>query len=326
MKKYLVPFMLMSFMLGGCAETELASHWWKLGSDTKKIETAHSVPAQQGSFKVGKPYQITGQWYTPRESYSYDETGIASWYGDDFHGKKTANGEIFNKNALTAAHPTLQMPSLVRVTNLETGRSAVLRVNDRGPFSKSRLIDVSHHSANVLGFERQGTARVRVQVLERESRLLAEAARQGHPPHIQMAMAFRRPNDTDNLQNVEVANLGNAPLPPVSNPSVTSQALPAPVNVTQGELDDLNKQLFKKYPVSPTSIYVQVGAFSNQANANALRTKLAPLGQVNIYETTVNGQLFYRVRLGPVANVPQADALLRKALNAGHSASRIVVD
>lgn len=324
MKKYFLTIMLSAFLLTGCAETEFASHLWKRNS--KDIQTAHNVPGQQGTFKVGQPYQITGKWYTPRESYSYDETGIASWYGDQFHGKKTANGEYFNKNALTAAHPTLQLPSLVRVTNLETGRSAVLRVNDRGPFSKSRLIDVSHQSANVLGFEKQGTARVRVQVLDRESRILAEAARQGHPPHIQMAMAFRRPTDADNLGNVEVANLGNAPLPPVSNPRVTSDALPAPIQVTQNDLDDLNKQLFKKFPVSPTNIYVQVGAFSNASNAHALRQKLGSIGRVNVFETTVNGQIFHRVRLGPVADVPQADALLRRTLNAGFSGARIVVD
>src|SRR6202012_947764 len=107
--------------------------------------------------------------YTPSEDYSYDETGMASWYGDDFNKGKTANGEIFNKNELTAAHKTLPLPTLARVTNLDNGRSIVVRINDRGPFSGARIIDVSQRAAQLLGFESQGTAKVRVQVLASES-------------------------------------------------------------------------------------------------------------------------------------------------------------
>src|ERR1700744_5792728 len=96
-----------------------------------------------GIYKVGNPYQIQGTWYYPREQPDYDETGIASWYGPNFHGGRTANGEIFDENALTAAHRTLPMPANVRVTNLENGKSIVVRVNDRGPYAKGRIIDVS---------------------------------------------------------------------------------------------------------------------------------------------------------------------------------------
>lgn len=298
-------------MLSGCAETELASHWWKnLGNgDRRTPRVASSGTVQQGSYKVGNPYQAMGQWYTPVENYSYDETGIASWYGDEFHGKRTANGETFNKNALTAAHPTLQMPSLIRVTNLDNGRSAVLRVNDRGPFSRKRLIDVSHHAADVLGFMRQGTAKVRIQVLERESRVLAEAARKGYSPDQQMAMAFQRVPATDGEQ---VASVDNSVMPPSK---VTSQ-----------DIDDLNKQLFRKFPVTPTSIYIQVGSFTNPQNAQALKPKLARFGTVNIYQTTVNGRGFSRVRIGPVPSVDAADNLLSRVAAAGYREARTVVD
>lgn len=281
-------------------------------SGGRQIQTSRS----QGNFKIGNPYQIQGKWYTPNESYSYDETGISSWYGDQFHGKRTANGETFNKNDLTAAHPTLQLPSLVRVTNLQNGRSAVLRVNDRGPFSKSRLIDVSHGAAKVLGYELTGTARVRVQVLERESRLLAEAARKGYTPDVQMAMAYGPAIPKEVVeekienQNVDIAEL--APLPPKK--------------VTKADIADLNKQLFRKYPVSPTAIYVQVGAFSNVNNAVSLKEKLSSIGQAQIFQTTVNGQPFSRVRVGPVQEVEKADALLRKVMAAGYPGARIVVD
>lgn len=126
---------------------------------------------QGGVRKIGKPYQIAGVWYYPKEDPNYDETGKASWYGPNFHGKKTANGEIYNMNALTAAHRTLPMPTYVKVTNLENGRTLVLRVNDRGPFAKGRIIDISRRGAQLLGFERQGTTRVRVQASDANGRV-----------------------------------------------------------------------------------------------------------------------------------------------------------
>ena len=110
-----------------------------------------------GYKKVGDPYKINGETYYPKDDPSYDETGIASWYGTQFHGKRTANGETYNMNALTAAHKTLAMPSYVKVTNLRNGRSIVVRVNDRGPFAKGRIIDMSRRGAQLLGFSEAGT-------------------------------------------------------------------------------------------------------------------------------------------------------------------------
>ena len=121
-----------------------------------------SGPSPHPHFKVGQPYKINGTWYHPEFVTAYEAIGIASWYGSPYHGRLTANGELYDMHALTAAHPTLQLPSVVRVTNLENGRSLVLRVNDRGPFLKGRLIDLSQAAARELGFERQGLARVHV--------------------------------------------------------------------------------------------------------------------------------------------------------------------
>ncbi len=129
-----------------------------------------------GAYRVGAPYQIHGVWYYPAVDYNYDRTGVASWYGEQFEGRLTANGEIFDLNDLTAAHTTLPMPSIVQVTNLQNGRSLQLRVNDRGPFRDGRLIDVSRRAAQLLGFERQGTTLVRVTVLKDESIAAAEEA------------------------------------------------------------------------------------------------------------------------------------------------------
>lgn len=147
------------------------------------LTTAKSEEAQPtGRSMVGKPYQVGGRWYTPKEEPDYNKTGKASWYGKKFHGRRTANGERFNMHAMTAAHPTLPLPSFVRVTVDSTGKSAVLRVNDRGPFHRGRIIDVSRAAAEKLGFKRAGSAKVRVEYLgpapvggsEKDTRLAAK--------------------------------------------------------------------------------------------------------------------------------------------------------
>lgn len=130
---------------------------------SERLIRSGPVPRGGGRYQVGRSYRVAGRTYTPREDPSYDETGIASWYGPNFHGRQTANGEIFDANFLSAAHPTLPLPSYVRVFNMENGRSAIVRVNDRGPFAHDRLIDLSQRTAEVLGFINSGTARVRVQ-------------------------------------------------------------------------------------------------------------------------------------------------------------------
>jgi rare lipoprotein A len=122
-------------------------------------------PGPGAHFKIGAPYQANGRWYYPEFVTEYEATGIASWYGDAYDGRATANGEVFDMSALTAAHPTLPLPCVVRVTNLENGRSLVLRVNDRGPFVGDRLIDLSMAAARELGFEREGLAMVHVSYL-----------------------------------------------------------------------------------------------------------------------------------------------------------------
>lgn len=131
-------------------------------SSSPRVAGGGPVRKGGGSFKLGSPYKVAGRWYVPREEPGYDRSGVGSWYGDDFHGRKTANGEIFDRYALTAAHPTLPLPSYVYVTNLANGRTVLVRVNDRGPYVNDRIIDLSHASARALGYENAGHARVRV--------------------------------------------------------------------------------------------------------------------------------------------------------------------
>jgi rare lipoprotein A len=136
----------------------------RYGVAASPVAISHGAPVPRGggAYKLGNPYRIGGHWYVPRHEPNYDRSGIASWYGPGFHGRRTANGEVFNALALTAAHPTLPLPSLVEVTNLATGQSALVRVNDRGPYAHDHIIDLSRRVAEVIGFARQGTARVRV--------------------------------------------------------------------------------------------------------------------------------------------------------------------
>src|SRR5947199_2920248 len=145
----------------------------------------------QPSYKVGAAYQINGKWYYPKVDYGYDETGLASWYGEAFDGRATANGEIYDLNQLTAAHKTLPLPSVVEVTNQRNGRSLRLRVNDRGPYVDARIIDVSRRAAQLLGFEMAGTTPVLVRILKGESIEVAQAAMRCQAGRVQLAAAPR---------------------------------------------------------------------------------------------------------------------------------------
>jgi len=138
-----------------------------VSSSPRVVGFGEPVPKGGGTYRIGKPYVVAGRVYVPEEDTSYREEGMASWYGDDFHGRQTANGEVFDMASLTAAHPTLPMPSYARVTNLANGKSLIVRVNDRGPYHGNRLIDVSNRAAELLEFKGNGVARVRVEYVGR---------------------------------------------------------------------------------------------------------------------------------------------------------------
>lgn len=154
-----------------------------------------------GTYKIGNPYKIMGKWYYPQEDYNYSEVGMASWYGEDFHDKKTANGETYDMNTLTAAHRTLPLPSIVRVTNLENGRSLVLRVNDRGPYAKERIIDISKRGAQLLGYQTKGITKVRVDILADESRALKAALLGQKVPDVSNIKVMKTSSSEENSTN-----------------------------------------------------------------------------------------------------------------------------
>ena len=177
--------------VAGCASSDKLSSRidpkYGVSSSPRLVDFGDPVPKGGGTYRIGKPYSVGGRMYVPEEDIHYRAEGQASWYGDDFHGRQTANGEIFDMTALTAAHPTLPMPCYVRVTNLRNGRSIILRVNDRGPYHGNRLIDVSTRAAKLLEFDGYGVARVRVEYVGHaplegsDDRLLEATLRTGVP-------------------------------------------------------------------------------------------------------------------------------------------------
>jgi rare lipoprotein A len=275
-----------------------------------------------GGYKVGNPYQIAGVWYYPKEDPFYDETGIASWYGQDFHGKATANGERYDMEAFTAAHRTLPMPVIVRVTNLENGRSVRLRVNDRGPYARGRIIDVSRRAATLLGFHGNGTARVRVQF---EGRAEVGAA----PPQDDSQIAAA----SSNIKAAPLSSVASSELAPPPGAASATARSPAPdVRVASSAAmapvaDEAVDGVVTTVPVpSSTQIWVQVGAFLTRGNADRLAQRLVYAGGARVTPSTANGKPIYRVRFGPFATVEQADSMLNTVIEKGHNGAQIVVE
>ncbi len=333
--------MAMVIVLAGCAETQF------LISTAKRVARSDDDGARPSNYKIGNPYQINGIWYYPAEDYEYDETGIASWYGAAFHGKATANGEVYDMNALTAAHRTLPMPSYVRVTNLENGRSLVLEVNDRGPFAKGRIIDISRRGAQLLGFQNQGTARVRVQILADRSRAVAarmsnrgELARVGSP-----ITSEGLPKASVSAETLPVPSGGVEAAPQVSSQQTVIASNTRPQNVASdfvgsptGTIPNTTapsetaalsvdpNAVVSQEPVGVTNIFVQAGAFGIFENANKVRARLSPLGNVFLDRVLVNERDLFRVRIGPLEDVTSADTMLSQVVATGYPDARIIVD
>ena len=230
-----LSLMLLAVLLAGCSSTKSGGSFFKPSPNRK-------TPAQVGTYKVGNPYRVGSVWYYPEENFQYAETGIASWYGPDFHGGRTANGEMYDQNEMTAAHRTLQMPSYVRVTNLDNGRAVVVRINDRGPYLRGRVIDVSKRAADLLGFIGKGTARVKIEVLGKESRQVAEAARRGmNTSRLTFADLDREFIEPAQATAAAAADGLPAPVSGVQLAAVENESLPESLKTPTITVEELNK-------------------------------------------------------------------------------------
>lgn len=275
------------------------------------------VPMGGGKYHVGSPYQVAGRWFYPKEQPNYDAKGPASWYGEAFNRRKTSNGEWFDMNEMTAAHPTLPLPSYVKVTNLKNGRSVVVRVNDRGPFVGPRIMDLSKRAAEALDYKQQGTTTIRAQYIGR-------APLQDNGRHL-AAMNRELVRGTPLKRMIAAAdgNLGVSPTvqfaaaepaaPAVSKPRVqtASYTQPATLSVPQAGASE--------------DYFVQVGTFSAQENAERVRAELGSVWPVQVVQLSGTNGTIYRVRLGPLDNADDAKTALEQAVSMGHEDAHLIV-
>jgi rare lipoprotein A len=340
-------------LLCGCVGTSAPS-------GAGRGEAAGVSPSVRG-YKVGKPYQIKGVWYYPKVDYEYAEVGVASWYGPGFDGRKTANGETYDMNDLTAAHRTLPMPSVVRVTNLDNGRSLKLRVNDRGPFYGDRIIDVSRRAAQMLGFYMAGTTRVSVEIMADESRQLAaalgvpmEALPNAPARTAPTEVAAAAPSDASPAYEPSSSTSYPERYAEVPTPAVDAADSAAAVAETPLLYSDASpsaatdpalpeqlrtyaaasaREVYPSYlPAADddtgghTNIYVQAGAFADAGRADSARRRLAPLGPVVMSSSRVNGRDLLRVRVGPLASDAEAERVLAWVSGAGFPDCRLIIE
>lgn len=285
-----------ALILTGCSSTKEPVEYTNLSDEVTAIK------AEGGVYKVGTPYTALGQRYTPKEDYNYSETGMASWYGPDFHNKRTANGEVYNMRAITAAHRTLPLPSIVRVTNLENGKSIIARVNDRGPYVKNRIIDLSQKGAELLGYKMQGTAKVKVEILAKESRALKEAM---------LASNNKAQTTNDAVKYGEVQQASQNVAPTIAKPVENSV-------VAEQQTSDIKKV------AEEGTFFVQVGAFSDYQKAKETANSMQRFGTVTIHEAYLSKDGVYRVRLGAYHSRDEALQILDRVLDYGHADVTIV--
>jgi rare lipoprotein A len=282
-----------------------------------------NLPRGGGRDQTGKPYMVKGQWYYPREEKSYRKVGGASWYGDAFHGRLTANGEIYDMTHLTAAHPTMPLPSYARVTNMANGNSVIVRVNDRGPYEKGRIIDLSHRAAEMLDYAHAGMASVKVEYVGRapldghDDKFLVASYRpgkgaqqpplnEGLPTGVMIAMngpqptdgAVRQPQlpfalkpaaDTAAPTTVAAVSLPSAgPIAP-QRPAEAPRNIPfAVMGYAGAETEAPAKGLAAFDRASASGSYVLAGTFAGRAGAQALAARLDAFGRVAVSKSGRN--------------------------------------
>lgn len=293
------------------------------GLSKRVVQYGQPVPKGGGRYKVGSPYKIAGRWYTPKEQPGYNNVGIGSWYGDLFHGRYTANGEIFDMDALTAAHPTLPLPSYVRVTNLANGRTLVLRVNDRGPYAHDRIIDLSRASAHALGYGRAGTSKVRVQYLgpaplngddSLERRVYAS---QSWARHASLTPAHVKPKNRMLVAAVEKEVAADTMVVGSIPKDTETDDTAGPRWSTSGTARVAANRLSDRH-------FIQAASFNNRDFAERLGESFADLGPVRVIPSSISGTAWYRVRVGPFAERHEADQALRAIIETGMKDARIV--
>jgi rare lipoprotein A len=344
----LAAFLLLISLVGS-GLTSCGGNGERLGE--RVIPLGQPVPKGGGAYRIGDPYQVAGMWYTPREDPSYDRVGRASWYGELFHGRRTANGEIYDMDRLSAAHPTLPLPVYAQVTNLANGRTIVVRINDRGPYARDRIIDLSRRSAELLGFRANGATDVRVKYLRR-------APLSGDDSYEQRFAATQNwsrvagnvPANKNSAKPITVASAPVEDTLPAENPENVvlpwkAAAPPDSVAPTEPASDaaQLGWQASPRWaslpadappgPTTPTKarlqskgLVIQAGSFKTRENADKASTLLGPIAPVDVAPVEVGGEVYFRVRVGPFADEGAAQSALSRVTQAGYQGAKVVLN
>jgi rare lipoprotein A len=335
----------LAFSLASCRSEDNGE---KLGE--RVIPLGQPVPKGGGTYRIGDPYQVAGVWHYPREDPAYDRVGTASWYGELFHGRRTANGEIYDMDRLSAAHPTLPLPVYVQVTNLANRRAIVVRINDRGPYANDRIIDLSRRSAELLGFRDDGTATVRVQYLGRaplngddsyERRYVANQSWMHVASNVPTgrgaqdasvgSLPSEKPSLPSQARGADLTVASMRPPEPQGAMALRWQAsgeVPARLSFAGGEATVTSAKpppaATVRSGLPPNGLLVQVGSFKNKANADRARSELAGLGPVEVAPMEVGGAPYFRVRVGPFKGGAEAQAALARVTQVGYMGATIV--
>lgn len=310
--------LLSGLLLGGCAGIDREPPDGGPDRPVDLSQVRDAVPRVEARSRYGNPasYVVHGRRYEVWESAEdHRELGTASWYGSKFHGRRTSSGEPYDMYAMTAAHKTLPLPTYAKVTNVENGRSVVVRVNDRGPFHGRRIIDLSYTAAAKLGVVKKGTAKVEVRAIDPRryrddsSPFLAGLPSSESPQQPKATTSAVQPEPERPVPAAATARLEHPPALAQASPAERSAPLPAAAPDTPTRTADQGRTL-----------YLQVGAFGDQANAERLRNRISSRltsDGIEILEPERSGQAFYKVRVGPLTSDQDAERVSRALAGLG---------
>jgi|JI10StandDraft_1071094.scaffolds.fasta_scaffold25416_5 rare lipoprotein A len=317
---FLVLLGLIGLALVGCSSGAKKYKSAKLdpfaGKGSPYYKGKGQLPEGGGKYHVGKPYQVAGRWFTPKAQPNYDKTGMASWYGEAFHARKTSNGEWFDMNDLTAAHPTLPLPSYAKVTNLDNGREVVVRINDRGPFVGTRIIDLSKRTSDALGFRHKGKTEVRVQWIAN--------APLNDKSYKHLAMMNRAMADGSGIRQLAALSKKGAPS------TMTAEAAPMPPAAEQASAQtvaykapEIAPQQQASSTSAPAGFVVHVATFANRSNADAAYEQLSANMDLQMFQFQGDDGPLYRLQTRAVGSEDEAARQLYAVQDAGFTGAKI---
>jgi peptidoglycan lytic transglycosylase len=277
------------------------------------VASCQRPPPANPRYVLGAPYEAGGVWYYPRESYEGEQTGLATVYARE-HQPLTADGEVFDQSALAAAHQTLQLPAIARLTNLENGRQVTVRINDRGPATPHRLLEVTRRTATLLQFAQEDGVRVRLDIVPAESHAAADAV-----PGVPKL----------NLTAAPVIAVRQSELPPpgsMAQPIAMREPIVSEEQKLVAAPIERLPETVTQVAANPGRLFIQLGTFQSYRYAEMQRAKVAALGAGIASDPRGRRQSNHRVVIGPLASVEQADKVLDQVLRAGVTDAHIVVE